>query len=92
MDAQTHEKYYVYLAQCASGVLYVGSTKNVSQRIAAHNAGRGGRYTRINRPLKLLRFWTFNTRTEARVAEYQMKRLSPSEKLAVFCEDQNHNK
>lgn len=92
MDAPTHEKHYVYLAVCANGSLYVGSTKNVEQRIAIHNAGRGGRYTRINRPLKLLKFWIFNTKTEARVAEYQMKHLSPSQKLAVFFEENNHNK
>lgn len=92
MNAQTPEKHYVYLAECANGSLYVGSTKNVEQRIAVHNAGRGGRYTRMNRPLKLLRFWNFNTKTEARLAEFQMKRLSPSQKLAVFCSDKNNNK
>lgn len=92
MDAVQAEKHYVYLASCANGSLYVGSTKNVEQRIAVHNAGQGGHYTRINRPLKLLRFWTFNSKTEALVAEFQMKRLSPAQKLAVFWDEKNNNK
>jgi len=37
--------YFVYLACCANGTLYTGYTADVQQRIASHNAGRGGRYT-----------------------------------------------
>lgn len=91
MDAKTPSKHYVYLALCANGSLYVGSTKNVDQRIAMHNAGQGGRYTRINRPLKLLKFLTFPTKTEALKAEFKLKRLLPSQKLVVFFSDQTNN-
>jgi predicted GIY-YIG superfamily endonuclease len=31
--------YYLYLACCAKGTLYVGYTRNVRRRIAAHQAG-----------------------------------------------------
>lgn len=82
-NAKKPSKHYVYLACCANGSLYTGSTKNVSQRLAMHNAGRGGRYTRINRPLKLIAFWTFNTKAEALRAERVLKRLSPEQKLAL---------
>lgn len=91
MDAKKPSKYYVYLALCANGSLYVGSTKNVEQRIAMHNAGQGGRYTRINRPLKLLKFFTFNSKTEALKAEFKIKRLLPSQKLAIFFSDKTNN-
>ena len=77
------EPYYVYLACCANGTLYVGSTRNVEQRIAVHNAGRGGRYTRSNRPLSLVAAWPFNSKAEALQAERTLKRLSPSHKLAL---------
>ena len=77
------EHYYVYLACCANGTLYVGSTRNVEQRIAVHNAGRGGRYTRSNRPLSLVAAWPFNSKAEALQAERALKRLSPSRKLAL---------
>lgn len=91
MDAKKQSKYYVYLALCANGSLYVGSTKNVEQRIAMHNAGQGGRYTRTNRPLKLLKFLTFNTKTAALKAEFKIKRLLPSQKLVVFFSDKTNN-
>lgn len=77
------EQYYVYLSYCANGTLYVGSTSNVEHRIAAHNAGQGGRYTRANRPLSLVATWTFNSRVEAVRAERALKRLSHERKLAM---------
>jgi|SRR6266516_4479567 putative endonuclease len=77
------ERYSVYMACCANGTLYVGYTTNVSQRLASHNAGHGGRYTRTNRPLTLVASWTFNSRREALHAERQLKRLSPERKWAL---------
>ncbi len=81
--ANTQEAYYVYLACCANGTFYVGYTKNVHKRIAAHNAGRGGRYTRINRPVTLVASWAFNSRAEAIRTERSIKRLPPAKKLTL---------
>lgn len=77
------EGYYVYLACCSNGTFYVGSTKDVEARIDTHNAGHGGRYTRINRPLSLVAAWPFNSRTEARRAERELKRLPHERKQAL---------
>jgi putative endonuclease len=77
------EPYYVYLSCCANGTLYVGSTRNVEQRIAAHNAGRGGRYTHANRPISLIAAWPFNSKAEALQAEHALKRLPRERKLAL---------
>ncbi len=71
------------MACCANGTLYVGYTTNVSQRLACHNAGQGGRYTRTNRPLTFIASWAFNSRREALQAERQLKRLSPERKWAL---------
>ncbi|WP_260446372.1 MULTISPECIES: GIY-YIG nuclease family protein [unclassified Nostoc] len=76
-------KFYVYLACCANGTLYVGYSQNVEKRIAAHNAGRGGRYTRINRPLTLVATWSFTSRAEAIRMERSLKHLSPEQKLVL---------
>jgi putative endonuclease len=78
------ESYYVYIVCCANDTLYTGFTKNVEKRIAAHNAGRGGRYTRSRRPVTLLATWTFNRRTEALRAEREIKRLSYEQKLRLI--------
>lgn len=74
--------YWVYLASCANGALYVGSSANVEARMAQHNAGRGGHFTRHNRPLTLLAKWAYSTRSQAYQAERKLKRLSPDQKLA----------
>ncbi len=77
------EQHHLYLACCANGTLYVGCTKDVERRIAAHNAGRGGGYTRSNRPLSLIATWSFNSKGEALRAEREMKRLPRERKLAM---------
>ncbi len=77
---QTH---YVYMVCCANGTLYTGYTINVERRIALHNAGKGGRYTRSHRPVSLVATWTFNSKGEALRAERAIKRLPRARKLAM---------
>ena len=40
-------KWYVYILRCADGTLYTGSTNDPDRRLAAHNAGKGAKYTRF---------------------------------------------
>jgi putative endonuclease len=47
---------FVYILECADGSYYTGWTTDLDRRVAAHNAGRGGRYTRSRRPVKLV-YW-----------------------------------
>lgn len=75
-------RYFVYLASCRNDTLYVGYTTDVERRIAVHNAGQGGHYTRANRPLALVATWEFHSQRDAMQAEYELKRLSHAEKLA----------
>jgi len=77
------QAHYVYMVCCANGTLYTGYTINVERRIALHNAGKGGRYTRSHRPVSLVATWTFNSKGEALRAERELKRLSREQKLRV---------
>jgi putative endonuclease len=77
---QTH---VVYMVSCADGTLYTGYTTNVERRIALHNAGKGGRYTRSHRPVSLVATWTFNSKGEALCAERELKRLPRKQKLRL---------
>ncbi len=63
------------------GTFYTGWTVNLDRRVAAHNAGRGSRYTRLRRPVKLVYFERFTTRAEAMRREIQIKRMKRSAKL-----------
>lgn len=44
--APREKRYWVYILRCADGTLYTGITNDVPRRLAAHNSGRGAKYTR----------------------------------------------
>ena len=44
----------VYVVRCRDGTLYTGVTNDLERRVAAHNAGRGARYTRARGPVALV--------------------------------------
>ena len=46
--------WFLYVAECADLTHYVGIAKDVEARIAVHNSGRGARYTRTRRPVRLV--------------------------------------
>ena len=67
---------YTYLLRCADGTLYCGWTNDLERRVAAHNAGRGARYTRGRGPVYLAYYEEFDTREEAMSREWHLKRMS----------------
>jgi putative endonuclease len=66
---------FVYLLRCRDGSLYCGWTVDLDARLAAHEAGRGGRYTRSRLPVTLVAAWRMPDRTSARSLEARIKRL-----------------
>ena len=75
--------WYVYIAECADGTLYVGVARNVAARIAAHDAGRGAKYTRGRGPLRVLVTRRCATQGRALRLELAIKGLPREEKLAL---------
>ena len=47
-------EWHLYVVECSDGSYYVGIAKDVERRLAAHNSGRGARYTSTRRPVRLL--------------------------------------
>ena len=45
--------WWVYVLECRDGTLYTGCTDDIPRRLAAHNAGRGAKYTRGRGPVTL---------------------------------------
>jgi putative endonuclease len=77
------EVYYVYVVRCANGSLYTGYTKDIDKRIATHNEGKGGRYTKAHRPVELIASWSFITKREALQIEHRIKQLPRQKKLEL---------
>ncbi len=77
--------WYLYLLECENGSIYTGIAVDVEARFALHRAGKGAKYTRANRPLRILATVRYRDRSLASKAEHAMKQLSAGEKRA-FCE------
>lgn len=71
---------YTYILECADGSYYTGWTTDLEKRVAAHNAGRGAKYTRSRRPVRAVYYEVFDTREEAMSREWHIKKLSREEK------------
>jgi len=68
--------WFVYLARCADGSLYTGIARNVAERIAQHDAGKGAKYTRGRGPLEVCAVRRCRSRGEALRLELAVKALS----------------
>ena len=75
---------YVYLLRCADGSLYCGWTTDLAGRLAAHNSGKGAKYTLSRLPVELVYHECFTDRHAALSREWHIKRLPRAEKLALI--------
>ena len=75
--------WYVYMLRCADGSIYTGIARDVAARIAAHESGRGARYTAGRGPFELCAKRRCKTQGDALRLEYAIKQLSRQEKLAL---------
>lgn len=75
--------FFTYILECADGSFYTGYTVDVGLRVAKHNSGKGGKYTRSKRPVKLLASWEFESRREAMQWEIRIKKLPRERKLGL---------
>ena len=83
------EDWEVYLLRCADGTLYTGIARDVQRRLRQHNGelAGGARYTRGRRPVELLWVEACGNRSEARIREAEIRRLSRAGKLALIHSD-----
>jgi predicted GIY-YIG superfamily endonuclease len=78
---------YVYIVRCADDTLYTGWAVNVEKRVAAHNRGRGAKYTSTRGPVTLAYSEEVATVGEALRRERAIKRYPKAKKLAL-CGDE----
>ncbi|WP_444634957.1 GIY-YIG nuclease family protein [Cupriavidus oxalaticus] len=76
--------WYLYLLECTGDSIYTGITTDVDRRFAEHLSGRGAKYTRSRKPIRVMVRLRFETKSEALKAEIEIKRMSAAQKRA-FC-------
>jgi len=74
------QSWYVYIVRCSDESLYTGVAKDVNARIARHNEGKGAKYTRSRRPVRLVYSEFAEDRGAALKRELQIKTMSSTVK------------
>ena len=76
--------WYVYLLSCGDGSLYAGSTNDMSRRLAAHQQGKGAKYTRSRLPVELVYQEEAPDHSAALRREAAIKRMTRQQKLKLL--------
>ena len=78
--------HFTYIVRCADGTLYTGYARDPEKRAAAHNAGKGARYTAGRRPVSLVYWEAFESAGDALRREHELKRLRRATKEALVAD------
>ena len=70
----------VYIVECRDGSYYTGWTNHPLLRLAAHNEGKGAKYTKSRRPVHFVYMETYETKEEAMSREFFIKKMKRPEK------------
>lgn len=76
--------WHIYIIECIDGSLYTGITNDLDKRITAHNEGRGAKYTKTRRPVRLRYNEQVANRKSASQREYAIKTLSRAAKIELI--------
>ncbi len=79
-----NKKYYTYILLTEKGTYYCGYTDNVEKRFEMHKEGKGAKYTRANKPIKIVYSKEFPTKSEAMKEEIRIKSLSHAQKTELI--------
>ena len=74
----------VYIVECADRSLYTGITNDLQQRMAAHQAAKGAKYTKPRRPLILRYTETWDSKSAALRREAAIKSFDRATKLTLI--------
>jgi putative endonuclease len=76
----SNNKWSVYIVECRDKSLYTGITNNLEKRIETHNSGKGAKYTRARRPIKLKYYEEIENKSLALKREFAIKQLTRAQK------------
>lgn len=77
-------RFYCYILECSDGTFYTGWTNAPERRLAQHNKGKGARYTKTRRPVKLVYLEEQTDKITALKRERAIKALPRKRKMKLF--------
>ena len=79
------KSYWVYILLCDNQSYYTGYTDNLEKRYLAHLTGKGSKYTRSFKPLRIAQSWEIaGGKALAMQIERHIKKLSRKHKEALI--------
>ena len=79
--------FWVYILELKSfqdkESFYIGYTRDLGNRINQHKEGKGARYTKGKKSIKLVYTEHYNTRSEAMKREIELKKLKRKDKIEL---------
>ena len=80
---------YLYILRCADGSYYVGSTRNLQNRLWQHSTGLGAKYTSTRLPVELVFAQEYERIDEAYEREKQIQGWSRRKREALIAHEVN---
>src|SRR3990167_422871 len=74
--------WYVYILLCSDNSLYTGTSDDMEKRFQNHLSGKGAKYTRSHKPVKIIYKESFPTRGAALSREIKIKSWSRNKKIS----------
>ena len=75
---------FCYILECSDGTFYTGWTTDPERRVETHNKGRGARYTRARRPVKLVYLEPQQDKITALKRELVLKTMTRKQKQKLI--------
>ena len=76
--------WFVYILLCNDGSFYTGSSNNPQKRFLDHKNGKGGRYTRLHKPTRIVYLEKLFDKSTALKRELQIKGWSRQKKIKIL--------
>lgn len=76
------DKWFTYVLLCNNNSLYRGYTNDLNKRLELHQSGKGAKYTRMHKPVKIVYSEEFATKEEAMKRECYFKSATGKKWLA----------
>lgn len=70
---KTADGYFVYVLECDNGSYYIGQTENLEKRWQEHISGRGAKWTKFHKPIRIIHYEELNSREESIKRESDLK-------------------
>ncbi len=76
--------WFTYIIECEDKSLYVGATSDVKRRFEQHKSGKGSKFVRSRKAVKIVYVEEFDNKYDALKREKQVKGFSRQKKLKLI--------